>query len=173
MIPALVLILVPATAWVTGNLLLGLGVARALFAHAPAPMAPVGPDQISRALAGELFGDVLLGWYGLPLTICCYAVCAGGGIIAGLANKAGRHLTAGALMAAFVVVGLLHVQTAITVVEVGHQAADLRQAADPDSLRPAFQTLHVQSEHLVKLETVVVLVIAIAALVGLLRQRPR
>ncbi len=168
------LVLIPGTAWVTGNLMLGIIAAKTLFAQAPAPMAAVGPDQISRAMAGDLFGSMLLQWYGLPLTLLCLTTCIGLGWLAGLAKRAGKRLTAGALIAAFVALALLHRQTVHVIQEVGNQAQQLAKTPPEAAEVPrlAFQRAHLQSEQLVKLETLVVLVLTIGTAVALVRRRP-
>ncbi len=168
------LVLIPGTIWVTGNALLGAVVARALFAHAPAPMAPTGPDQITRTMAGQLFGDCLEVWYGIPLTVCCLLVCIGLGWLAGRAQAARRPLTSGALILAFVVLGFLHLQAKGTVTTVGQQAEALRRAtpAEAEALRPAFQASHHASESLVKLETAVVFLLVAGIAIAALRRRP-
>lgn len=169
----LLLILIPGTIWVTGNLLLGAVVARTVFSHAPAPMAAVGPDQISRAMAGQLFGDALQMWYGVPLSIACVAVCIGLGWLGGRAKAAGKPLTTAALIMAFVALTLLHTQTVAVVKAVGSQAQELRTLTGPEleERRLAFQQAHHASENLVKLETLVVLVLVVGATIAAGRRR--
>ena len=168
MIPYL-LILVPTTAWATGNLLFGLVWARGVFAHAPRQMEAIGPGQISRDLAGQIFGDALTVWYCAPLAILALLTCIGLGWWAGRVLKAGRRMTSAALSAGFLMLGVLHTQTTAAVQEVGLLAAQLRTGtgSNPDAQRLVFQSRHAQSERLVKLETVVVLLLAIAAAAAL------
>ena len=52
-----VIILVVATIWCAGNVILGAVAAKGVFLHA-LPHA----DHISREMAGAIFGDVLLRW---------------------------------------------------------------------------------------------------------------
>ncbi len=56
-----VIILVLATIWCAGNVILGAVAAKGIFLHAASTLTPQ-PDQITRELAGAIFGNILVRW---------------------------------------------------------------------------------------------------------------
>ena len=162
----LVLCLFASTVWFAGNIVLGAIVAPAIFHHAPAYS-----NDLTRDLAGALFGDTLMRWlkvvdYGLQVLL--------GGVLlvlSGVALGLRRRLTMGLCLVALTALLGLHAWSGSTTTEAKASAPPIETGKPySDEQRAAFIVLHEQSKRLMIAESLLLLAVAIASGIALCRK---
>jgi hypothetical protein len=162
----LVILLVLATIWLAGDLVLGAVAAPGVFSFAP----PKG-DGISRAVAGGIFGEIIARWT-MVVDVSLQVVVPGLLLVLTGAAISLRRRGA-AVLCVLAVAGLLGVHTWSRSV-----SAEVRAAAPPsDESKPytseqqaAFVALHYSSERLYAVECFLLLLIVAGAGVALVRR---
>ena len=168
--------LITATIWLAGDLLLGALAAPTLFSHAPGGLGTSA--ELSRALAGMLFGDLLAHWakvveYSLwPLLLMLLGGCAGAAL------RAHRTLVGVACVLALVGLSAAHLASHATLEEVvKHRPAvpayDSREAAPPaqsEEEQQTFNTLHKRSVTLFCIESALLAAVVVGLTITLLRR---
>jgi cytosine/uracil/thiamine/allantoin permease len=165
----LVVTLVLACTWLAINVALGALIAPALFSHAP-PHA----DLLSRAIAGELFGDVLKRWIAFSNSSVLWLTVLPLAVLSGYALRDRNRLACGACMAAGAALIIIHLYSYQVVAEawdVRPPAREADQAAYSDEKRAAFNALHARSFSLFLAETGVLFAIVLGASAVLARRQ--
>jgi hypothetical protein len=169
---AMILLLATASAWVAGTVAL-IGAAIVLFRHAPGHDHPTGDFQfVDHDAPGIVFGDVLAHWNKavslglLPLLVIGVA----GGLFVALGRK--RTAMAALWVAALLVTAALHAWSVSVTARMNALIADIHAGRDPGDGRREFKILHGQSMSATAGETLVVLLLGVAAAWSLLRRDP-
>jgi hypothetical protein len=153
-----------ATVWFAGNIVLGAVGAPAIFSHAYS-------GEITKDLAGAIFGDTLMRWthvVDVGLQVLLGGVLL---VLAGVALGVRRHLVMVLCLVALVAVGGLHAWSRATINETRASAPPTEAGkAYSDEQRAAFNVLHLRSERLMIAESLLLLAVAIASGVALCRR---
>ena len=160
----IVLCLFTATVWFAGNIVLGAVAAPAIFSH-------VYTGDVSKELAGAIFGGTLARWTNVVdvgLQVLLGGVLL---ILAGVTLGLRRRLLMGLCLAALVTIGGLHAWSRTTLIET-RNGAPPTTAGKPysDEQRAAFNVLHLRSERLMIAESLLLLAVAIASGIALCRK---
>jgi hypothetical protein len=161
-----VIILVVATIWCAGNVILGAVAAKGVFLHA-LPHA----DHISREMAGAIFGDVLLRWSAavdvafLPLLAVLILLQAGA-----LLNLRRVGLMITCLLALGAITGIHLWSRAILAEAIASAPPIDAKAAYSAEQRETFNTVHKRSTTVFSAEAGLLLLLVVGCGIALGRQ---
>lgn len=161
------LTLLTACTWLVGNIMLGAFIAPELFSHSPA--------DITRAQAGQLFGDLLAHWIHIVDLSLWLALLVLLSLCAGYHLKLQHRLRMGMMLFVMLTLSGIHLWARSTVDDAHAQRPALLESSElqvlPNEQHAAFARLHQRSEILFATETLLLALIVCASAVAIIAPR--